>query len=283
MLNTPQAIYCSHQIRIESSPNSKYTRECYILSGKYCNHPTILQERQWKSARGDIVRYFPSARRIFSTCQGNNIHLPREYFSSARGMIPARELFLTCQETLSSVSETASTLTDLGGPEGTRTKKEWWMKKQTRTTTAMKTTTNQTHPPLQWWQSQCCLGDQRQCCWHSQPVSRCGVIIRWGHLDWGGKVSTSSLTHHLDCVLRVRQKAGHSGGGERWADRAVRLWTPRGVGGLVLQQVAQHLWTMCDFVWWRYENVRRGFIPGCSHRRRGTRPRWWLCWSPEKT
>ena len=123
MLNTPQAIYCSHQIRIESSPNSKYTRECYILSGKYCNHPTILQERQWKSARGDIVTYFPSARRIFSTCQGNNIHLPREYFSSARGMIPARELFLTCQETLSSVSETASTLTDLGGPEGTNEKR----------------------------------------------------------------------------------------------------------------------------------------------------------------
>ena len=37
-------------------------------------------------------------------------------------MTPTTELFLTCQETLSSVSETASTLTDLGGPEGTNEK-----------------------------------------------------------------------------------------------------------------------------------------------------------------
>ena len=101
---------------IESLPNSKYTRECYILSGKYCNHPTILQWGWWNSARGDIVRYFPSARRIISTCQENIFHLPEEWYS------PARELFLTCQETLSSVSDTASTLTDLGGPEGTNEK-----------------------------------------------------------------------------------------------------------------------------------------------------------------
>ena len=133
------------------------------LSGKYCNHPTILQEGWWNSARGDIVRYFPSARRIVYTCQGNdtcqenNIHLPGNYF------LPARRLSARSRR-LPPPSQTWA------GRRGLERKKNDERQRKTRTTTAMKTTTNQTHPPLQWWQSQCCLGDQRQCCWHSQPV-----------------------------------------------------------------------------------------------------------------
>ena len=87
ILNIPQGIYCLPArnytiLKVFSIP--KYPRECYIWSGKYCNFQKLQP-------------------------QCFNIKCTKSWLYC----------FTTCQDTLSSVSETASTRTDFGGPDGT--------------------------------------------------------------------------------------------------------------------------------------------------------------------